>query len=94
MTGTAHKQEGWERFDNGILVPRDSRRIAEAAQYLLLRPDLRREMGCAGREFVRNRYSCNRLADDLENLYLKLARKKKCLEEDFDVTSPSEPVIV
>jgi glycosyltransferase involved in cell wall biosynthesis len=94
MIGTARKQEGWERFDNGILVPRDSRRIAEAAQYLLLRPELRREMGGAGREFVRNRYSCNRLADDLENLYLQLARKKKCLEADFDVTSPSEPVIV
>jgi len=94
MIGTARTEEGWKRFDNGILVARDSRRIAEAAQYLLLRPDLRREMGCAGREFVRNRYSCNRLADDLENLYLKLARKKKCLEEDLDVTSPSEPVIV
>lgn len=94
MIGAPRREESWERFDNGILVPCDSRRIAEAAQYLLQRPELRREMGCAGREFVRNRYSCNRLADDLENLYLQLARKKKCLEADFDVTSPSEPVIV
>lgn len=94
MVGTARREEGWLRFDNGILVPRDSCRMAEAAQYLLLRPDLRREMGCAGREFVRNRYSCNRLAADLECLYLQLARKKKCLEQDIDVTSPTEPAIV
>jgi glycosyltransferase involved in cell wall biosynthesis len=94
MIGTARREEGWERFDNGILVPRDSRRMAEAAQYLLLRPELRREMGCAGREFVRNHYSCNRLAADLEQLYVQLARKKKCLEEDVDVTSSSEPAIV
>jgi glycosyltransferase involved in cell wall biosynthesis len=94
MIGTARREEGWERFDNGILVPRDSRRLAEAAHYLLLRPELRREMGCAGREFVRNRYSCDRLAADLESLYLQLARRKKCLEKDVDVTSPSEPAVV
>jgi glycosyltransferase involved in cell wall biosynthesis len=94
MIGTARREEGWERFENGILVPRDSRRIAEAAQYLLVRPELRREMGFAGREFVRSRYSSNRLAADLEGLYLQLARRKKCLEEDVDVTSPSEPAIV
>lgn len=88
------KEEGWERFDNGILVPRDSRRLAEAAEYLLLRPELRREMGCAGREFVRKYYSCDRLASDLEQVYMRLARKKKCMEEDVDMTSPSEPAIV
>jgi glycosyltransferase involved in cell wall biosynthesis len=86
MIGTARREEGWERFDNGILVSRDPRRIAEAAQYLLLRPELRREMGRSGREFVRNRYSCNRLAADLEHLYVRLARKKKCLEEGVDIT--------
>jgi glycosyltransferase involved in cell wall biosynthesis len=94
MTGTVRKEEGWERFDNGILVPRDSRRIAEAAQYLLVRPELRREMGRAGREFVRKRYSCGRLAADLEHLYVQLARRKKCLEENEAVPSPSEPATV
>jgi glycosyltransferase involved in cell wall biosynthesis len=93
MSGTARREEGWERFDNGILVARDSRRIAEAAQYLLQRPELRREMGRAGREFVRNHYSCDRLAADLEHLYLQLARTKKCLEENKDVPSPSEAAI-
>jgi glycosyltransferase involved in cell wall biosynthesis len=94
MMGTGRREEGWERFDNGILVQRDSHQIAEAARYLLLRPELRREMGCAGREFVRDRYSCNRLAADLECLYLQLARRRKCLEKDVEVTSPSEPAIV
>jgi glycosyltransferase involved in cell wall biosynthesis len=93
MTGAARREQGWDRFDNGILVPRDSIRIAEAAQYLLLRPELRQDMGRAGREFVRNHYSCGRLAADLERLYVQLARKKKCLEENNDVPSPSEPAI-
>lgn len=84
MIGAARREEGWERFDNGILVPRDSRRIAESAQYLLLRPELRREMGGAGREFVRTHYSYQRLASDLEQLYVRLARKKRCLEEDAE----------
>lgn len=88
MMGTARAEEGWERFDNGILVPRDSLRIAAATQYLLQRPELRREMGCAGREFVRNRYSCNRLLADLEHLYVRLARKKKCLAEDVEAPRP------
>jgi glycosyltransferase involved in cell wall biosynthesis len=86
MVGSARPEEGWERFGNGILVPRDSRRIAEAAQYLLSRPELRREMGSAGREFVRTHYSQHRLAADLERLYVQLARKKKCLEEGVEVT--------
>lgn len=77
MSGRAQKEEGRERFDNGILVPRDASRIAEATQYLLQRPELRKEMGRAGREFVRTRYSHNRLAAELEQLYLQLARKKE-----------------
>lgn len=94
MIGIGRKEEVWERFDNGILVSRDSQHIAEATQYLLLRPALRREMGLAGREFVRKHYSCNRLASDLEELYLRLARQKKCLEQDIEMVSPSEPAVV
>jgi glycosyltransferase involved in cell wall biosynthesis len=86
MLGTARREEGWERFDNGILVPRDAHLIAESAQYLLLRPELRREMGCAGREFVRTYYSHHRLARDLEQLYVRLAQKKKCLAPDAEPT--------
>ena len=94
MIGPGRKEEGWERFENGILVPRDSRRLAEAAQYLLLRPELRREMGSAGKEFVRKVYSSDRLASNLEELYVKLARQKKCLESDVAIASPSAPAVV
>lgn len=92
MLGTARREQGWLRFDNGILVPRDAHLIAESAKYLLLRPELRREMGCAGREFVRTHYSYHRLASDLEQLYLRLAREKKCLTENAGC-SP-EPAVV
>jgi glycosyltransferase involved in cell wall biosynthesis len=94
MIGTARRESGWERFDNGILVPRDSRRIAQAAEYLLLRPELRQEMGRAGREFVRTHYSYHRLATELEHLYVQLARKKKCLRAETESSSPSEPAVI
>src|SRR6202043_3420052 len=60
MIGTARREEGWERFDNGILVPRDSRRIAEAAQYLLSRTAILSGIEFDRREFVRPHYSQHR----------------------------------
>jgi glycosyltransferase involved in cell wall biosynthesis len=94
MIGTGRKEEGWERFNNGILVPRDALHLAKAAEYLLLRPELRQAMGCAGREFVRKYYSCTRLASDLEHLYIRLAQKKKCLTEDTQITIPSQTATI
>lgn len=76
MNGSSYKEQGWERFDNGILVPRDLDLLSAAALYLLRRPALRLEMGVAGREFVRRGYSHLRLTDDLEKIYLQLAEKK------------------
>jgi glycosyltransferase involved in cell wall biosynthesis len=76
MNGSSYKEQGWARFDNGILVPRDLDLISAAALYLLRRPALRREMGVAGREFVRRGYSHLRLTNDLEKIYLQLAEKK------------------
>ncbi len=93
MAGKARKEHGWERFDNGILVPRDPRVIADAVQYLLLQPELRRDMGLAGRQFVSARFSERRLADELESLYLRLAKEKKVFRENLSRT-PAEPVAV
>ncbi len=93
MTGKVRKERGWERFDNGILVPRDPRVIANAVQYLLLHPELRRDMGLAGRKFVSARFSERRLADELESLYLRLAKDKKVFRENLGRT-PAEPVAV
>jgi glycosyltransferase involved in cell wall biosynthesis len=91
LIGKARKERGWERFDNGMLVPRDPRVIADAVQYLQLRPELRREMGLAGRQFVSARFSQRRLADELESLYLRLAKEKKVFRENLSLT-PAEPV--
>jgi hypothetical protein len=42
-------------------------------------PETRRAMGQAGRNFVKARFSNQRLADDLESLYLSLGRSKQNL---------------
>jgi glycosyltransferase involved in cell wall biosynthesis len=67
---------GMEIFKNGVLVTRQAPAIAAAIQYLLEHRDLRQSMGEAGREFVRSKFSVQRLADDLERLYLEIAMQK------------------
>lgn len=76
MAGRCRTIGAFELFDNGILVPRDEAALSDAIRHLLERPALRESMGQAGREYVRTRYSHNRLTDDLECLYLSLAQSK------------------
>ena len=76
MVGPARNLGGFEIFDNGILVPREPEVLASAVSYLIENPEVRRAMGQAGRSFVRRRFSSQRLADDLECLYLSLAHSK------------------
>ena len=82
MVGSGRSFEGVEIFDNGILVQRDVRSLSWAIRYLIDRPELCGDMGRAGREFVRDRFSHHRLADDLEALYLSLAVSKGQLQQD------------
>lgn len=77
MVGSPVRQNGFEIFKNGILVPRDRPVIASAISYLLQHPELRIAMGETGRTFVRTRFSSERLAYDLEALYLSLAHSKQ-----------------
>ncbi len=79
MIGSPKFEHGWETFENGILVPRDASTIARAIDFLLQHDELRHAMGQAGREFAKARYSEDRLASDLENLYLQLAWTHKCI---------------
>ena len=79
MIGSARCQDGYEIFSNGILVPRDSSVIVRAVSFLFQNAELRRAMGNAGREFVSARFTTERLADDLEDLYLFLAGRKRCI---------------
>jgi len=74
MAGPSSPLGGFEVFANGILAPRDGAVLAGAVAYLADHPEMRRTMGQAGRNFVRARFSSQRLADDLESLYLSLAR--------------------
>ncbi len=82
MIGAPVPFEGMEVFQNGILVGRDAKLLAGALRFLLENPEQRQAMGQAGREFVRERFSQHRLADDLEHLYVSLARSKGLLPHD------------
>jgi glycosyltransferase involved in cell wall biosynthesis len=93
MAGPSIKQGGFEVFENGILAPRDGKVLADAVAYLMDNPEIRQAMGRAGRNFVKDRFSSQRLADDLESLYLNLsldlsrARSKKILPLDAESLS-------
>lgn len=87
MIGAPEHLEGMELFENGILVKRNPNLLAGAIRYLLGNPGRRRTMGQAGREFVRKHFSQRRLADDLEHLYLSLARSKGLLS--MNAVSPA-----
>lgn len=76
MVGSPRLLASMEIFDNAILVPREEVVLARAVHYLLDHPELRSSMGKAGREFVREKFSATRLADDLERLYVKSATAK------------------
>jgi len=57
-------------FDNGILVePGNVEGFRMALEYFAGRPDVRRQMGAKGREFVRQRFTKERLLTDIEQLY-------------------------
>jgi glycosyltransferase involved in cell wall biosynthesis len=77
MAGPSIKHGGFEMFENGILASRDGKVLARAVVYLMDNPETRQAMGQAGRKFVKARFSSQRLADDLESLYLSLARSKE-----------------
>ena len=77
MVGPSRPHRGFEIFQNGILVPRNAEVLAHAIAYLMAKPGIRTGMGQVGRKFVKARFCGQRLADDLEALYLSLARARK-----------------
>ncbi|HOU37040.1 MAG TPA: glycosyltransferase, partial [Candidatus Omnitrophota bacterium] len=66
--------EGMFRLcERGILVPsNDSRSLAAAIAFMYENAAARREMGTAGRAYVREAFSKQRLVRDIEDLYEKL----------------------
>jgi glycosyltransferase involved in cell wall biosynthesis len=74
MAGAPKSHDGFDVFENGIIVyPRDAEAFASAVNLLLHDPLLRAQIGHAGTEFALERFSKERLVDDLESLYRKLA---------------------
>jgi glycosyltransferase involved in cell wall biosynthesis len=62
----------------GILVPpRDHRAMADALARVAGDPSLRERMGAAARQHVRDRFSSERLVEDVERLYMELAMARQ-----------------
>ncbi|MBW2567206.1 MAG: glycosyltransferase, partial [Deltaproteobacteria bacterium] len=67
------KEGEFEVCERGILVKSgDAEGLAQGLQYLLERPDLRREMGQRGKEYALKHYTKERLAADMNRLYRSL----------------------
>jgi glycosyltransferase involved in cell wall biosynthesis len=59
-----------------LIAPDDQPALVEGIRQLAADSELRRSMGAAGREFVRSRFSTQRMVDDLDALYRRLLREK------------------
>jgi glycosyltransferase involved in cell wall biosynthesis len=60
-----------------IVPPEDPEALAQALQRLIVRPDLRRELGRAGRSDVMARYDWSRNVDQMVGIYATLARPRR-----------------
>lgn len=69
----------------GFLVPeRDSRALAEKIQFLIEHPEVCREMGQRGREYVRENYDIHQLNYQLEKFFSELLTKPGCAGRKSD----------
>jgi glycosyltransferase involved in cell wall biosynthesis len=77
MGSRRSSRDGFTIWDHGVTSPsRDVEAFARGLRFLVERPDLRREMGERGREFVRAKLSRERLVGDIETLYRELLGNK------------------
>ncbi len=68
------------REQTGLLVhPGATRQLVSAIETLASDPAFRRRLGETGREYVRSRFTIERLVEDQHALYLRLAREKGLL---------------
>jgi glycosyltransferase involved in cell wall biosynthesis len=89
MAGAAQEREGFDVFGNGIMIySRDVATFARAINLLLQDAPLRTRMGQAGKEFALGRFSKERLVDDLETLYQKLAHPESLPEPTVSCHHP------
>jgi glycosyltransferase involved in cell wall biosynthesis len=73
MAGAAQRYEGFNVYDNGILVNlRDTGTFVKAVGLLIQDPERRVRMGQMGKAFAFENFSKERLVRDMEALYEKL----------------------
>lgn len=64
--------------ENGILVPaRDPIALADALKKLILDPELRRQMGCVGREMVLNEFSESAVVKSTLSIYEEMTQARR-----------------
>jgi len=79
MTGAPQRYEGFDVFDNGILVdPRDVGAFVKAVSLLVQDPERQVRMGQMGKAFAFENFSKERLVQDMEALYKKLTFSDRC----------------
>ena len=62
---------------NGLLVPpKNVKDLADAIERLIRNPDLRRQLGIAGRKTVEERFTWDRPADEMYSLYEKITKER------------------
>lgn len=77
MCGDAQSHDGFDVHANGILVhTRTASALADAASVLIDHASRRARMGAAGQQFVSRRFGKERLAEELENLYMTILERK------------------
>jgi len=84
MFGEGRQRVGFQIFENGILADSTPAALAAAIRYVLENPEEARAMGRAGRAFASRMFLHHRLANDLEQLYLRLLKQKQVSQ----MTSP------
>ena len=60
-----------------LLRPGDTSGLADRLSRLIVNASLRERLGESGREFVRQNFSVERMVDELQSLYLKLATDRR-----------------
>jgi glycosyltransferase involved in cell wall biosynthesis len=59
-----------------VLPPGDAEALAAKVEVLLAEPETAQRLGSEGREWVRSRFSAERLVDDLTALYDELLERR------------------
>jgi glycosyltransferase involved in cell wall biosynthesis len=65
-----------DQVDGFLVEPGDTDAAADRLAELAGDPELRQRLGSSGREYARERYSVDRLVDDVDRLYRALLRAK------------------